>query len=66
MGGSSSADRGSGPHEKSYVVIGFLRNSNKDHHREAIGLSGPIASQGRSVQPSVKYVDDKKTLSGAS
>ena len=43
---------------KSQVAIGFLRNSGTDTHREA----GPIASRGRSVYRSVKYVDEQKKL----
>ena len=43
--------RGSPISGKSQVVIGFLRNTGKDPP------VGPIASGGRSVQPSVKYVD---------
>ena len=31
-----------------------------DPHREAIGPEGPVAPRGRSVQPSVKYVEDNK------
>ena len=43
-----------------------LRNSGRDPPRKAIGSLGPIASPGRSVRPTVKYVDDKtrKTLRG--
>ena len=42
----------------------FLRNTGTDPPREAIGPLGPVASQGRSIHRSVKYVNDKKTLSG--
>ena len=38
-------------HGQLQVAIGFLRNNGKDPF-------SPIASRGRSVRPSVKYVDD--------
>ena len=47
--------RGPVPPGKSEVAIGFLRNTGTDPSREALG---PIASRGRSIRPSVKYVDD--------
>ena len=48
---------GPDPPVKSQVAIGFLRNSGTDPLREAMG---PIASQERSVRPSVKYVEMTK------
>ena len=50
------------PSGKSQVAIGFLRNSGMDPPQEAIGPEGPIASRGRSIRPSVKYVDDSKKI----
>ena len=44
--------------EKPHVVSGFPRNSGTDTLREAIGSSGPITSQGSSIRPNLKYVDD--------
>ena len=44
--------------EISQVAIHFLKNSGTGP------LKSPIASQVRSIWPSVKYVDDKKKLSG--
>ena len=40
-----------GPPGKSQMAIGVLRNTGKDP------LQGATASLGRSVRPSVKYVD---------
>ena len=48
------------PPGKSQVAIGFLRNTDMDPPREAIGSLGPIASRGRFVWPSVKYADAQK------
>ena len=56
-GGGGAADPDQS-HEKSQVDIGFLRITDTDPPREAIGPFGPIASRGRPVRPSVKYVDD--------
>ena len=56
---------------KSQVAICFLRNTGKDPLKKQLVPLGSIASPGRSLQPSVKYVDDlkkakkkKNTLSG--
>ena len=48
------------PPGKLQVAIGFLTKTGTEPPREAIGpiARGPIASQGRSVRPSMKYVDD--------
>ena len=40
-------------HTTRKVAIGYLRNTGTD-----LLERGPIASRGRSVRPSVKYVDD--------
>ena len=46
------------PPGKSQVVMCLLRNKGTSFPQEAIGhLSGPIASRGRSVRPSVIYVN---------
>ena len=61
MGGSRGGEvRGwdSRPPEKSQKVIGFLKNSGTDHPREA------IASRGRSIGPSMKYLADEKKVIG--
>ena len=50
--------QGPDPHGKSQVASGIFRNTGTDPPREAIGTLGPIASRGRSVRPSVKYVAD--------
>ena len=53
----SRADPGGGavetdqPPEKSQVAIGFLRNTDTDPPREAIGPLGPIASRGSPYGP---------------
>ena len=58
MGGSRGGDRGSGLHPvKSDVFIGFLSNFGT----KQLDPLCPIACRGRSVRPSVKYVDDKTT-----
>ena len=61
MGGSrGELGRGSRPPPgKLQVAICFLGNSSTDQPGEATGP--PIASRERSVRPSVKYVDDKKS-----
>ena len=49
---------------KLQVAMGFLRNTGTDRTREAsgpTGPTGPLAPRGRSVRPSVKYVDDIKS-----
>ena len=46
------------PREKSQVTIGILRKTGTDHLEKHLDPLSPIASRGRSVQPSVKYVDD--------
>ena len=48
---------GEDPLEKQRVAIGFFGNSSTEYRppREEIG---PIVSQGRSMQQSVKYFDD--------
>ena len=51
------------PPGKSQVAICFLRNTCTELPRKSIkpkGSKGPIASRGRPIRPSVKYVDDKK------
>ena len=60
-----SGSRGGGGLDRpgnSHVGIGFLRNTGTDTPREAIGPLGPIPSLGRSVRPSVKYVDHYKNI----
>ena len=58
MGGSrGDGGRGSGPPAKSQVAIGFIRNAGVDTLEKQLNTLGPIASQGRFVHPSVKYVD---------
>ena len=49
-----------GPPGKSQLIIGFLRNSGTAPLDNQLDPLGPIDSGGRSVQPSVKYVDDFK------
>ena len=45
------------PHPGNHKLLCFLRNTEPP--REAIGsLLGPTVYRGRSVLPSVKYVDD--------
>ena len=46
------------------VAICFLRNTGRDHPGESIGPLGPIDSRGRSVRPSVKYIEAKKIITG--
>ena len=46
------------PPGKSKVAIGILRNTGRANPLEAIGTLDLIRSQGRSLRPSVKYVDD--------
>ena len=53
--GSSWSVSALGKIRKSEMAIGLFRNTGTDTPREAIG---PIASRGKSVRPSVKYVDD--------
>ena len=51
--------RGPDPQRKSQVAVGFLRNTGTDPRLEKqLDPLGPIAFRGRSVRPSVKYVDD--------
>ena len=45
------------PSVKSQEAIGYLRNGTNPLE-EPFDLSGPIDSRGRSVTPSVRYVDD--------
>ena len=45
-------------HEKSEVATSFLKNTGTDPPWEAIGPLGSNRFFGRSVRPSVKYVDD--------
>ena len=49
---------GSGPPEKSRVAMIDLRNSGTDPLEKQLDPSGPIASRGRFVRPSVKYLYD--------
>ena len=39
------------------MAIGFLRNTGTDPLEKQLDPSGPIASGGRSVRPSLKYFD---------
>ena len=69
MGGSRGWgwDRGSGTPGKSQVAISFLRHLDiqlQTPIEKQLDPSGPIASRGRSVRPSVKYVDNLKQFSG--
>ena len=61
MGGSRGGGAGGPdppPLGKSQVAICFLRKSGTDPLKKQLDPMGPIASRGRSVRPSVKYVDD--------
>ena len=49
QGGGSRSPLG-----KSQVTIGILRKTGTDHLEKHLDPLGPIASRGRSVQPSVK------------
>ena len=51
-------DRGSGPYKLQYFFLDILVRTP---HEKLSDPSGPIASQRRSVQTSVKYVDGKKS-----
>ena len=57
MGGSRGGDRSLDP-GKSQVAQGFLRNSGTDPLDKQLNPSGSIASRGKSVRCTVKYVDD--------
>ena len=46
------------PPGKSQMAIGFVRNSGTDLLEKQVDPSGPIASRGRYVLTSVKYVDE--------
>ena len=48
------------PPGKSKVAVDILRNTGRANLLVAIGTLDLIHSQGRSLRPSVKYVDDKK------
>ena len=55
-------DSGSEPHPgKSQVAIGILKNNGTEPLDKQLDPSSPLAYRGRSVQPSVKYVADKKS-----
>ena len=41
-----------------WIYIGFLRTTSTDPSQEAIRPVGSTASQGKSIRPSVEYVDD--------
>ena len=44
-------------HGKAQATLGFPSNTGTDPLAKQLETSGPIASRGRSVRPSVKYVD---------
>ena len=66
MGGLRVGDRGSRPPplENHKLLYDSLKNSGTHLPRQAFGpppaTRGPIAFRGRSVRPSMKYVDDLK------
>ena len=61
MGKSRIWDKGSGPQSPGKpqvaICVCFLRNTGTDPLEKQYDPSGPIASRGRSIPPSVKYVD---------
>ena len=56
MGGSREGGQGV---QTPKVATGLLRNSGTDPLEEQLNPTGPIASRGRSVRASVKYVYTK-------
>ena len=44
-------------HGKAQATLGFPSNTGTDPLAKQLETSGPIASRGRSVRPSVNYVD---------
>ena len=58
MGVSRGGTWGRDPPGKSQVVICFLRNTGTDSLEKQLDQKGPIASRGRLVRSSVKYVVD--------